>query len=56
MGRLQFFDALQLRKVPTAMVRVPGTSHEGLADRPSQEAQEASAILAWFNRYRTAAK
>jgi dipeptidyl aminopeptidase/acylaminoacyl peptidase len=49
----QFFDALQLRKVPTAMVRVPGASHEGLADRPSQEAEEVSAILAWFGRYRT---
>jgi dipeptidyl aminopeptidase/acylaminoacyl peptidase len=49
----QFFGALQLRKVPTAMVRVPGASHEGLADRPSQEAEEVSAILAWFGRYRT---
>ena len=49
----QFFGALQLRGVPTAMVRVPGASHEGLADRPSQEAAEASAILAWFGRYRT---
>jgi dipeptidyl aminopeptidase/acylaminoacyl peptidase len=49
----QFFGALQLRAVPTALVRVPGASHGGLADRPSQEAQEASAILAWFARYRT---
>ncbi|MBV8682188.1 MAG: S9 family peptidase [Caulobacteraceae bacterium] len=49
----QFFDALQLRKVPTAMVRVPGASHESLADRPSQQAEEVSAILAWFGRYRT---
>jgi dipeptidyl aminopeptidase/acylaminoacyl peptidase len=49
----QFFGALQLRGIPTAMVRVPGASHEGLADRPSQEAEEASAILAWFGRYRT---
>ncbi|HWF00316.1 MAG TPA: S9 family peptidase [Caulobacteraceae bacterium] len=49
----QFFDALQLRGVPTAMVRVPGASHEELAGRPSQEAEEVSAILAWFGRYRT---
>lgn len=48
----QFFQALQLRSVPTVLVRVPGASHEGLADRPSQEAAEASAILAWFGRYR----
>ncbi len=49
----QFFDALQLRGVPTAMIRVPGASHEALAERPSQEAAEAAAILAWFGRYRT---
>jgi len=48
----QFFQALQLRSVPTVLVRVPGASHEGLADRPSQEAAEAAAILAWFDRYR----
>jgi dipeptidyl aminopeptidase/acylaminoacyl peptidase len=48
----QFYQALQLRSVPTAMIRVPGASHEGLAARPSQEAAEASAILAWFARYR----
>ncbi|HLZ84795.1 MAG TPA: S9 family peptidase [Caulobacteraceae bacterium] len=49
----QFYQALKLRGVPTAMVRVPGASHHGLAERPSQEAAEASAILAWFARYRT---
>jgi dipeptidyl aminopeptidase/acylaminoacyl peptidase len=50
----QFYQALQLRGVPTAMIRVPGASHHGLAERPSQEAAEASAILAWFERYKTA--
>ncbi|MHB8285529.1 MAG: prolyl oligopeptidase family serine peptidase [Caulobacteraceae bacterium] len=49
----QFFQALQIRQVPTALIRVPGASHEALADRPSQEGAEASAILAWFGRYRT---
>jgi dipeptidyl aminopeptidase/acylaminoacyl peptidase len=49
----QFFGALQLRGVPTAMVRVPGASHEALAERPSQEAAEVSAMLTWFGRYRT---
>ena len=48
----QFFQALKLRSVPTVLVRVPGASHEGLADRPSQEGAEAAAILAWFGRYR----
>ena len=49
----QFYEALQLRGVPTRLVKVPGASHGGLADRPSQSAAKASAILAWFDRYRT---
>jgi dipeptidyl aminopeptidase/acylaminoacyl peptidase len=48
----QFFDALQLRGVPTAMIQVPGASHGGLAERPSQSAAKAHAILAWFGRYK----
>jgi dipeptidyl aminopeptidase/acylaminoacyl peptidase len=48
----QYYAALQLRSVPTALVKVPGASHGSLAERPSQEAAEARAILAWFERYR----
>jgi dipeptidyl aminopeptidase/acylaminoacyl peptidase len=48
----QFFDALQLREVPTALVQVPGASHGGLAERPSQAAAKAAAIMAWFARYK----
>ena len=48
----QYYTALQLRGIPTALVKVPGANHEGLAARPSQSAAKASAILAWFNRYR----
>jgi dipeptidyl aminopeptidase/acylaminoacyl peptidase len=48
----QYFDALQLRGVPTALIRVPGASHGGLAERPSQAASKASAIIAWFERYK----
>jgi dipeptidyl aminopeptidase/acylaminoacyl peptidase len=48
----QFFDALQLRDVPTALIRVPGASHGGLAERPSQAAAKSQAILAWFDRYK----
>jgi hypothetical protein len=33
-------------------VKVPGASHGGIASRPSQAAAKASAILAWFDRYR----
>ena len=49
----QFYEALQLRGVPTMLVKVPGAGHETLTDRPSQSAAKASAILAWFDRYRT---
>jgi len=38
--------------VPTALVKVPGASHNGLAARPSQAAAKAGVILAWFDRYR----
>jgi dipeptidyl aminopeptidase/acylaminoacyl peptidase len=48
----QYYAALQLRGVPTALVKVPGASHGGLAARPSQSAAKASAILAWFEQYR----
>jgi dipeptidyl aminopeptidase/acylaminoacyl peptidase len=48
----QFFDALQLRQVPTALIQVPGASHGGLAERPSQSGAKARAILAWFDRFK----
>jgi dipeptidyl aminopeptidase/acylaminoacyl peptidase len=50
----QYYEALQLRGIPTALVKVPGANHGGLADRPSQSAAKAAAILAWFERYRGA--
>jgi dipeptidyl aminopeptidase/acylaminoacyl peptidase len=49
----QYYTALQTRGIPTALVKVPGASHGGIAGRPSQAAAKASAILAWFDRYRT---
>ena len=48
----QYYTALRLRGVPTALVKVPGASHGGIAARPSQSAAKAAAILAWFERYR----
>lgn len=48
----QYYAALQIRGVPTALVKVPGASHGGFTARPSQSAAKASAILAWFDRYR----
>lgn len=49
----QYYTALQLRGVPTTLIKIPGASHGGIAARPSQSAAKASAILAWFERYRT---
>jgi dipeptidyl aminopeptidase/acylaminoacyl peptidase len=50
----QYYAALQIRGVPTALVKVPDASHGGIAARPSQAAAKAAAILAWFDRYRKA--
>ena len=52
----QLYQALQLRGVPTALIRVPGASHGGLAAQPSQSAAKAQAILGWFARYSPAQK
>ncbi|GGD54154.1 alpha/beta hydrolase family protein [Aurantiacibacter arachoides] len=49
---VQYYSALRLVGVPTALVQVPGASHGGIAARPSQSAAKAAAILAWFERYR----
>lgn len=51
----QYYAALQIAGVPTALVKVPGAGHGSIAARPSQSAAKASAILAWFDRYRKAA-
>jgi len=48
----QFYQALKLRKVDTAMVRVPEASHE-LVGRPSNLIAKVANILAWFGKYRT---
>jgi len=49
----QLYTALKLKGVPTMFVKVPGASHGGIAARPSQSAAKASAIIAWFDRYRS---
>ncbi len=49
----QYYTALQMRGIPTALVKVPGAAHGTIASRPSQAAAKASAILAWFDKYRT---
>jgi acylaminoacyl-peptidase len=47
----QFYMALKLRKVDTALVRIPGASH-GIAARPSQLMAKVAYILKWFEKYR----
>jgi acylaminoacyl-peptidase len=46
----QYYQALRLRQVPTALVRVPGAGH-GLDNRPSQLATKVAHVLAWFERH-----
>lgn len=46
----QYYQALKLSGVETAMVRVPGASHS-IARRPSQLIAKVAAILGWFERY-----
>ncbi|MCF6455934.1 S9 family peptidase [Pseudoalteromonas sp. MMG024] len=48
----QYYQALQLRKVDSAMVRIPKASH-GIAARPSNLIQKVGNIMAWFEKYRT---
>ncbi len=48
---LQMYDALQLRGIPTALLRAPGAGHASLGTRPSQNAAIIAAILAWFHHY-----
>jgi len=47
----QFYQALRLRGVDSAMVRLPDTSH-GIASRPSRLISKVDHILAWFERYK----
>ena len=48
----QFYQALRLQGVESAMVRIPGASH-GIAAKPSRLIQKVGNILAWFERYRS---
>lgn len=52
----QFYTALQLRGVPTALIRVPGANHAGLSARPSHAAARLSATISWFQRHDTGAE
>jgi len=46
----QYYKALKLVGVPTAMVRVPGASH-GIAGKPSNLVQKVGNIIGWFKKF-----
>ncbi|MEH6611230.1 MAG: S9 family peptidase [Halioglobus sp.] len=46
----QYYQALKLRGIDTALVRIPGASHS-IANRPSQLIAKVAAILEWFERH-----
>jgi len=48
----QFFSALKLRKIDTALVRIPGASHN-IAARPSQLIAKVAHVLKWFEMHDT---
>ena len=48
----QFYQALQIRKVPTQMVRVNDSYHGIASSSPSNLIAKVANILEWFERYR----
>ncbi|MCB2113165.1 MAG: S9 family peptidase [Parvularculaceae bacterium] len=46
----QFYGALKLRKIDTALVRVPGSPHY-IASRPSRLIAKTDNIMGWFAKY-----
>jgi acylaminoacyl-peptidase len=50
----QFYEALKLRRVDTALVRVPGASHD-ISARPSHLIGKVQYIMAWFKQHEAGA-
>ncbi len=51
----QFYLALKMNDVPSALVRIPNTSHS-IAAKPSGLIAKAAYVVGWFERYRTRAE
>ena len=51
----QFYTALKLQKVDTALIRIPGSSHS-IAARPSRLNAKVDNIIGWFRKYDPATK
>ena len=47
----QYYQALKLRKIDTALVRIPGASHS-IGSRPSQLLAKVAHILKWFETHK----
>ncbi len=47
----QLYHALKLRKIETALVQIPGASHN-IVNRPSQLISKVGHVLEWFEKYR----
>lgn len=47
----QFYQALKLRKVDAALVRLPDASH-GMSTRPTQLIGKVAHVLKWFEMHR----
>lgn len=47
----QFYAALKLEKVESALVRIPNASH-GITNTPSNLISKVAAILFWFDKYK----
>ena len=47
----QYYQALKLRRIDAALVRIPGASH-GIGSRPSQLAAKVAYILEWFETHK----
>jgi dipeptidyl aminopeptidase/acylaminoacyl peptidase len=47
----QYYQALKLRRVDTALARIPGAAH-GISARPSHLIAQVLHTVAWFERYR----
>jgi len=51
----QFYQALKLRKIDTALVRIPDAGH-AMVDRPSRLMAKVAHILKWFEMHRQTAR
>jgi len=50
----QFYGALKVLGVDTALVVTPDSSHNNLSQTPSQQAARTASVIAWFDKYRKA--